>query len=135
MKEFFKKAKAVCVEKIEKIKEKCGKVNTKVATITSGITAMVMASPLAVFAEDLTPDSVTINSSVDAGNAISNLIGLIITLVRYIGIVFVAIGVYQFAMSMKDQDANEKSRSIQMLIAGCAMIGLKSLLKGIGVIS
>ena len=58
-----------------------------------------------------------------------------LNILRYIGLVFIVWGGFQFGMAMKDEDAASKSKAIMVLVAGVLMVGLKALLKGFGLIA
>lgn len=65
---------------------------------------------------------------------ITSIIGIVLTLARYIGIVLVVTGVFQLVMAYKDDNADSKTRGVQLAIVGVILIGLKTLLTTAGLI-
>lgn len=81
-------------------------------------------------------DSVTINQgdSANATNMMGNIIGILLTITRFVGVALCVYGVYEIVMSFMQQQPEGKTKGIIMALSGVAMIGLKSILKGAGVI-
>ncbi len=75
-------------------------------------------------------DAVTINTS-NASNASSlmgNVIGILLTITRYVGVALVVYGAYEIVQSFMQNQPEAKTKGIMMALAGVAMIGLKSVL-------
>lgn len=95
---------------------------------TFGLTGVV------AFADD---DKVTINENVDMGNAdglMGNVLGILLTITRYVGVALVVYGVYEIVMSFMQNQPEAKTKGIIMALAGIVMIALKSILVGVGVV-
>ncbi len=81
-------------------------------------------------------DSVTINSgTADAGDLMGRIIGILLTITRYVGVALVIYGVYEVVMSFMQNQPEAKTKGIVMALAGVAMIALKSILSAVGIIS
>lgn len=81
-------------------------------------------------------DTVTINSrATDAGELMGKIIGILLTITRYVGVALVIYGVYEVVMSFMQNQPEAKTKGIIMALAGVVMIALKSILAAVGVIS
>lgn len=81
-------------------------------------------------------DAVKINTgSTDAGDLMGRIIGILLTITRYVGVALVIYGVYEVVMSFMQNQPEAKTKGIIMALAGVAMIALKSILAAVGVIS
>lgn len=65
---------------------------------------------------------------------VTSVIDIVLDMARYIGMVLVVTGVFQLVMAYKDDNADAKTRGIQLAICGIVLIGLKSILDGVGII-
>lgn len=72
---------------------------------------------------------------IDPLTTIGKIAETMMNILRYVGLVFIVWGGFQFGMAMKDEDAASKSKAIMVLVAGVLMVGLKALLKGFGLIA
>lgn len=81
-------------------------------------------------------DSVTITASgANAGDLMGKIIGILLTITRYVGVALVIYGVYEVVMSFMQNQPEAKTKGIVMALAGVAMIALKSILAAVGIIS
>jgi hypothetical protein len=81
-------------------------------------------------------DNVTINAGgADAGDLMGKIIGILLTITRYVGVALVIYGVYEVVMSFMQNQPEAKTKGIVMALAGVAMIALKSILSATGIIS
>jgi hypothetical protein len=84
-------------------------------------------------------DSVSINNGdiggADATNMMGNILGILLTITRFVGVALCIYGVYEIVMSFMQQQPEGKTKGIIMALSGVAMIGLKSILNGAGVIN
>lgn len=82
-------------------------------------------------------DAVTVNSGTgaDAGDLMGKIIGILLTITRYVGVALVIYGVYEVVMSFMQNQPEAKTKGIIMALAGVVMIALKSILVGVGIIS
>ncbi len=105
--------------------------------IASGIamgSAYAMANPMVSNASgDF--DSVTINTTTQsAGQMMGNIIGIILTVMRYVGVAMVVYGVYEIVMSIQNNQPEAKTKGIIMALSGVIMIAIKSVLSGLGLL-
>ncbi len=75
-------------------------------------------------------ESVTVSGTgdVNASTLMGNIIGILLTITRYIGIALVVYGVYEVVMSFMQNQPEAKTKGIIMALAGVVMIALKSVL-------
>lgn len=82
-------------------------------------------------------DTVTVSagSSADAGDLMGRIIGILLTITRYVGVALVIYGVYEVVMSFMQNQPEAKTKGIIMALAGVVMIALKSILVAVGIVS
>lgn len=103
------------------------------ATATAAM-AMASLSATTVFADW---ESAKINTSAANANAsglMGNIIGILLTITRYVGVALVIYGVYEIVMSFMQNQPEAKTKGIVMALSGVVMIGLKSVLRVAGVL-
>lgn len=100
----------------------------------SAVTAMTANTALA---GSFQGESVSIDStsSADAGTMMGRIIGILLTICRFVGIALVVYGVFEIVMSFMQNQPEAKTKGIIMALAGIVMTALKSVLVGIGVVS
>lgn len=102
-------------------------------------TAMAAASITAAqvsaggFGDDVTITA-TGNGS-DAGTLMGKIIGILLTITRFVGVALVIYGVYEIVMSFMQNQPEAKTKGIVMALAGVVMIGLKSIITSLGIVS
>ena len=79
-----------------------------------------------------TPVMAAGDTSVDS--LIGTIVGIILTMFRYAGIVLLVWGVAQFVMAMKRSDSESKGDAIQTIIAAIVLIGLKTVVTSLGIV-
>lgn len=95
---------------------------TKVASVAATTAVMVgMSQVMPVFCA-LNPDGIDIET------IIGSILGIILTIAMYVGIVLLTYAVFQLVMSFKNDDAEGKSRATQLLVVSAVLIGLKKLM-------
>ena len=95
---------------------------TKVASVAATTAVMVgMSQVMPVFCA-LNPDGIDIET------IIGSILGIILTIARYVGVVLRTYAVFQLVMSFKNDDAEGKSRATQLLVVSAVLIGLKKLM-------
>lgn len=80
-------------------------------------------------------DDVTVAGGGDAGQMMGKIIGILLTITRFVGVALVVYGVYEVVMSFMQNQPEAKTKGIIMALAGIVMTALKSILKSLGVIS
>lgn len=71
-------------------------------------------------------------SSSGAGVAMSNLISIVLSIFRYVGIALFAWGAIQFILATKRSDADSKADAIQTAMCGIALILVKTVIMALG---
>lgn len=79
--------------------------------------------------------STTINTNATTESVIGGILDVIFKIALYIGIVLAVIGVVQFILAFKDDNAEQQSRGIRLAVIGTALIGVKVLIQLTGLIS
>lgn len=81
-------------------------------------------------------ESVTINNSGgNAGDLMGKVIGVLLTITRFVGVALIVYGLYEVVQSFMQNQPEAKTKGIIMALAGIACTALKSILVGLGVIS
>lgn len=115
------------------LKKLFNKAKEFVAQVKSVATAvMVAAMTMPAYATGVTPVKPVDN--INVVNVLGTIAGALLMILQGIGLIFIVWGGFQFAMSLRDEDAAAKSRAILVLIAGVCMVGLKALLTLFGLI-
>ena len=114
-------------------KRKCG-LGKKFAIATSAMSAMALATASTALADDW--DTVTVaDGSANAKEMMGKIIGILLTISRFVGVALVVYGVYEIVMSFMQNQPEAKTKGIVMALAGIVMTTLKSVLSALGVIS
>ena len=77
--------------------------------------------------------TVTIDEGADAATAMGAVIGVVLTIMRYVGVAMLVYGVYEIVMSIQNNQPEAKTKGIIMALSGVVMIAIKSLLTAFGV--
>lgn len=81
-------------------------------------------------------ESVSINNSGgNAGDLMGKVIGVLLTITRFVGVALIVYGLYEVVQSFMQNQPEAKTKGIIMALAGIACTALKSVLVGLGVIS
>ena len=83
------------------------------------------------FGEDV---KVTANGSTDASTMMGKIIGILLTITRFVGVALVVYGVYEVVMSFMQNQPEAKTKGIIMALAGIVMTALKSILVAIKIV-
>jgi len=103
---------------------------TTLAAVAGSMAAMSATTALA----DWGADSVTVQPSSDASGMMGKIIGILLTITRFVGVALIIYGVYEIVMSFMQNQPEAKTKGIVMALAGSVMTALKSVLSSIGVI-
>lgn len=122
-------------------KKKCGAFR-KLAFAVSAMSAMsVVTATTALagggggaggFGEDVT---ISGSADLDAAEMMGKIIGILLTITRFVGIALIVYGVYEIVMSFMQNQPEAKTKGIIMALAGVVMTALKSILQSLGVVS
>ena len=93
-----------------------------------GAIANVMATGLAttVFA-DGDWDSVNVGNSSDGSTVLGKIVGMLVTISKYVGIALVVYGAYEIVMSFMQNQPEAKTKGVLMAICGCCLIAMKAI--------
>lgn len=110
--------------------------NALAKAVAFGTTVSAMATNAMVAMADDWGDSVTISDGgANATGMMGNIIGILLTITRFVGVALTVYGVYEIVMSFMQQQPEGKTKGIIMALSGVAMISLKSILQGAGVLA
>lgn len=109
---------------------------TRAAAFSMAASAVASMTAGQALAGSFQGESVSINNSnTDAGTMMGRIIGIMLTICRYVGIALVVYGVFEIVMSFMQNQPEAKTKGIIMALAGIVMTALKSVLVGLGVVS
>ncbi len=69
----------------------------------------------------------------ETANVVDALVGQVITMMGYVGIVVCVIGVAKFALALKDENPDGQTRAVYYAIAGAVLIGIGPIINGLGI--
>lgn len=95
--------------------------------LAAGTMGLMTAQPAAAA-------TTVVTTGLSTGKIVGGILDVIFEIAMYIGIVLGVIGVFQFIMAMKDDNAEQQTRGIRLAIIGIALIGLKALIELTGLI-
>lgn len=116
---------------VSKVKTKIKNAFATVGAISSAVMATVMTANAGVAGFDNV--TVTTPTNVSANNLMGNIIGILLTITRFVGLALLIYGVYEIVMSFMQNQPEAKTKGIVMALAGVVMIALKSVLTGLGI--
>lgn len=106
----------------------------KLAAFMSSV--MMTASLMTMQASADGWDTVTVGGqNADAAQLMGKIIGILLTITRYVGVALVIYGVYEIVMSFMQNQPEAKTKGIIMALAGAVMITLKTILSSLGIVS
>lgn len=114
-------------------KRKCGmfrKMATGMGVMS--VMASVTATNALAFGDASVSISDTENASAD--DLMGRVIGILLTIARYLGVALIIYGVYEVVMSFMQNQPEAKTKGIVMALCGAVMTALKSVLQGVGVV-
>lgn len=115
-------------------KKKCG-LFRKIMTGAGIMSAMASMSATTAFAASFGEDvTVTANGSTNATAMMGKIIGILLTITRFVGVALVVYGVYEVVMSFMQNQPEAKTKGIIMALAGVVMTALKSILVAIKIV-
>jgi hypothetical protein len=106
----------------------------KKATTLAGVAGSMAAMTATTALADWGSDSVTVSATSDASTMMGKIIGILLTITRFVGVALIIYGVYEIVMSFMQNQPEAKTKGIVMALAGSVMTALKSILQSIGVI-
>ena len=73
----------------------------------------------------VTPTLCATNTTMDA--IFDEMVNILFTIARYVGAIIVVLGVFNWIMAQKDENADGQSRAIKFCVVGIALVALKTL--------
>lgn len=118
---------------------KQSRIVTKMRNLMTGVTALSAVTGMAAtqaFANDFGQQVSIATGDANGTQMMEKIIGILLTVTRYVGVALVIYGVYEVVMSFMQNQPEAKTKGIVMALAGVVMVGLKSLLgqSGVGVL-
>ncbi len=95
---------------------------------------MALATGVTAHASDFQSVTISADGGGDASQMMGKVIGILLTITRYVGVALVIYGVYEIIMSFMQNQPEAKTKGIIMALAGVVMIALKSVLQGLGIV-
>lgn len=106
------------------------RVYSKIEKWTAGVFAALCTSFAAV-----TPASaVKINDNLKTEDMVGGIVGFIIEVAKWMGLVVVAAGIFMFIFAYKDDNAEAQSRAARFAVVGALLLGLEGILKLTGLV-
>lgn len=68
----------------------------------------------------------------NTANLMGQLVGIIVTMFRWVGIMLLVWGITQFVMAVKRTDSESKSDAIQTIICAIVLMALKTIVTNLG---
>lgn len=107
----------------------------RIKTIGASAYGIITAVAATIMQASAFGDSVTITATdADANNMMGNVIGILLTITRFVGVALAIYGVYEIVMSFMQNQPEAKTKGIVMALAGVVMIALKSVLQAMNII-
>ena len=115
------------------------KANQKIRNFEAGV-AMGVASAMNMLTGQVHAGDGFGNTSVSivgndmsADSAMGAVIGIILTIMRYVGVAMTIYGVYEIVMSIQNNQPEAKTKGIIMALSGMVMISMKSVIGAFGI--
>lgn len=122
------------METLATIKKSFGKKAKRAMASVCALATAASATATTAFAFGNETVTVTANAT-DAGALMGKIIGILLTITRFVGVALIIYGVYEIVMSFMQNQPEAKTKGIVMALAGVAMVALKSILTTLGVVS
>lgn len=123
---------------VKAIKSLCGKGKNFFRNVmtTAAITSAMASVTMMTASASGFGDAVQVGGGdLNANDLMGKIIGILLTITRFVGVALVIYGVYEIVMSFMQNQPEAKTKGIIMALAGVVMIALKSILQGLGVVS
>lgn len=90
--------------------------------------ATVLSVPVSALA-------VTIKDDLDAENVVGNILDWLLLAGQLVGGGVIIYAIISFALSIAQENPDQRARAIMFVVAGAMLVGIKPILKAIGVIA
>ena len=113
------------------IKTSCSKISgffkkNLIPSLTTFSAAVGLKSVANVYADD---EGISAVNIAEGKTLMSSILGIILTIFKYIGILLLAWSVGMLVLAFKNEDADSKSRAMMMMVVSIILIGLGFILK------
>lgn len=108
------------------------------STLISKIKEKIMPGIVAASAAIAVPTSamaVTIKDNLDAEKVVGNILDYLLTAGQLVGGGVLIYAFISFGLSIAQENPDQRSRAIMFVVAGAMLVGIKPILKAIGVIA
>lgn len=92
-------------------------------------------SAAAALAIPMSAYGVTIKDNLDAENVVGNILDWLLLAGQLVGGGVLIYAIISFALSIAQENPDQRSRAIMFVVAGAMLVGIKPILKAIGVIA
>lgn len=119
------------------IKKKASRLAKSIYAASASTAIAASMFTTTAFANDFSGEKVKIDTSSNANAAdlMGNVIGVLLTITRFVGVALIVYGLYEVVQSFMQNQPEAKTKGIIMALAGIACTALKSILSGLGVIA
>lgn len=94
-----------------------------------------VATAVAALAVPMTTYGVTIKDNLDAESVVGNILDYLLTAGQLVGGGVLIYAFISFGLSIAQENPDQRSRAIMFVVAGAMLVGIKPILKAIGVIA
>ena len=91
--------------------------------------------PVTAHASGITTNKVTVNPNLNTNDLMGSIIGFVLGLFQFIGVIMLILGVAMFIMNSHEDQVDKRLKSVIIALGGAALIGLKAILTAIGVLA
>lgn len=100
-----------------------------------GRIAAGMLAATTVMAMPISAQAVTIKDDLNAETVVGNILDWLLTAGQLVGGGVIIYAVISFALSIAQENPDQRARAIMFVVAGAMLVGIKPILKSIGVIA
>ncbi len=108
-------------------------IKTKANNFKNGVVMGMMTGMSLVSGVNAAAPTVTVDEGTTAESAMGAVIGVVLTIMRYVGVAMVIYGIYEIVMSIQNNQPEAKTKGIIMALSGVVMIAIKSLISAFGI--
>ena len=94
-----------------------------------------VATAVAALAVPMTAYGVTIEDNLDAEKVVGKILDYLLTAGQLVGGGVMIYAIISFALSIAQENPDQRSRAIMFVVAGAMLVGIKPILDAIGVIA
>lgn len=126
------KNEVICAAMAQPKQNKAQKMLGNVLGFGTALSAVASTATTTVFASEWANNGIDVtgvDGSGDEGSTMmSNVIGILLTISKYVGVALIIYGIYEVVMSFTQNQPEAKTKGIVMALSGAVMVGLKSII-------